>query len=91
MLLAAHIGNEVSYNELTNTLNIDKDTVSKYIDILEKAFIIFWLNPFSRNLRTDISKIRKIYFYYTGIRNALISNLTSSTEEMIRVHFGKIF
>lgn len=74
MLLAAQIGNEVSYNELANTLNMDKDTVSKYIDILEKAFIIFRLNPFSRNLRTEISKMRKIYFYDTGIRNALISN-----------------
>ncbi len=74
MLLAAQIGNEVSYNELANTLNMDKDTVSKYIDIFEKAFIIFRLNPFSRNLRTEISKMRKIYFYDTGIRNALISN-----------------
>lgn len=74
MLLAAQIGHEVSYNELANTLNMDKDTVSKYIDILEKAFIIFRLNPFSRNLRTEISKMRKIYFYDTGIRNALISN-----------------
>lgn len=74
MILAAQIGNEVSYNELANTLNIDKDTVSKYIDILEKAFIIFRLNPFSRNIRTEISKMRKIYFYDTGIRNALISN-----------------
>ncbi|MFN3874047.1 MAG: ATP-binding protein [Ignavibacterium sp.] len=74
MLLAAQIGNEVSNNELANTLNLDKDTVSKYIDILEKAFIIFRLNPFSRNLRTEITKMRKIYFYDTGIRNALISN-----------------
>jgi predicted AAA+ superfamily ATPase len=74
MLLAAQIGNEVSYNELANTLNLDKDTVSKYIDILEKAFIIFRLKPFSRNIRTEITKMRKIYFYDTGIRNALISN-----------------
>lgn len=59
---------------MANTLNLDKDTVSKYIDILEKAFIIFRLNPFSRNLRTEITKMRKIYFYDTGIRNALISN-----------------
>lgn len=74
MILAAQIGNEVSYNQLANTLNIDKDTVSKYIDILEKAFIIFRLNPFSRNIRTEISRMRKIYFYDTGIRNALVSN-----------------
>ncbi len=74
ILLAAQIGNEVSYNELANTLRMDKDTVSKYIDILEKAFIIFRLKPFSRNLRSEITKMRKIYFYDTGIRNALISN-----------------
>ncbi|MCS7053365.1 MAG: ATP-binding protein [Ignavibacterium sp.] len=74
MLLAAQIGNEVSYNELSNSLKIDKDTVSKYIDILEKAFIIFRLKPFSRNVRSELTKLRKIYFYDTGIRNALISN-----------------
>lgn len=74
MLLAAQIGNEVSYNELANKLKTDKDTISKYIDILEKAFIIFRLKPFSRNIRTEVTKMRKIYFYDTGIRNALISN-----------------
>jgi predicted AAA+ superfamily ATPase len=74
MLLAAQIGNEVSYNELANSLKMDKDTISKYIDILEKAFIIFRLNPFSRNIRSEITKMRKIYFYDTGVRNALISN-----------------
>ncbi len=77
MLLAAQIGSEVSYNELSNTLRIDKDTISKYIDILEKAFIIFRLNPFSKNIRSEITKMRKIYFYDTGIRNALISNFNS--------------
>lgn len=77
LLLAAQIGNEVSYNELANTLGLDKDTVGKYIDILEKAFIIFRLHPFSRNIRTEISKMRKIYFYDTGIRNALLSNFNS--------------
>ncbi len=72
--LAAQIGNEVSYNELSNTLDIDKETVAKYIDLLEKAFVIFRLPPFSRNVRTEISKKRKVYFYDNGIRNALISN-----------------
>ncbi len=72
--LALQIGNEVSYNELANLLNIDKDTVSRYIQILEKAFIIFSLKPYSRNLRKEIGKLRKIYFYDLGIRNAIIKN-----------------
>ena len=75
--LAAQIGSEVSYNELSNTVGIDKDTITKYIDILEKAFIVFRLNPFSKNLRTEITKMRKIYFYDTGVRNALITNFNS--------------
>lgn len=72
--LAAQIGSEVSYNELAGTVGIDKDTISKYLDILEKAFVIFRLHPFSRNVRTEISKMRKVYFYDTGVRNALVSN-----------------
>ncbi len=72
--LALQIGSEVSYNELANLLNIDKDTVSRYIQILEKAFIIFSLKPYSRNLRKEIGKLRKIYFYDLGIRNAIIKN-----------------
>jgi uncharacterized protein len=73
--LALQVGNEVSYNELAGILKIDKKTVSNYITILEKAFIIFRLNPFSRNLRNELKKLRKIYFVDTGIRNALINNL----------------
>jgi uncharacterized protein len=73
--LALQLGNEVSYNELSNTLGIDKKTVQSYITILEKAFVIFRLGPFSKNLRNEIKKLRKIYFIDTGIRNALINNL----------------
>ncbi len=75
--LALQIGNEVSYNELASLTGLDKNTVSNYIQILEKAFIIFRLSPFSRNLRKELKKMRKIYFYDTGIRNALISNFNS--------------
>ena len=78
--LAAQIGSEVSFNELAGTIGIDKDTISKYLDVLEKAFVIFRLLPFSRNIRTEITKMRKIYFYDTGIRNALISNFNSLTS-----------
>jgi predicted AAA+ superfamily ATPase len=73
--LALQIGNEVSYNELADTVGVDKNTVAKYIQILEKAFIIYRVGPFSRNLRSEIKKMRKIYFLDTGIRNAIINNL----------------
>lgn len=77
MALAAQIGNQVSYNELAGTVGIDKETIKKYMDILQKALIIFLLPPFSRNLRTEMSKMQKVYFYDTGIRNALISNFNT--------------
>jgi predicted AAA+ superfamily ATPase len=72
--LALQIGNEVSYNELSGLLGIDKNTVMNYISLLEKAFIIFRLEPLSRNLRKEISTSRKIYFWDNGIRNSLIAN-----------------
>jgi predicted AAA+ superfamily ATPase len=72
--LALQLGNEVSYNELSRILQVDKKTISSYIDLLEKAFVIFRLMPYRRNLRTEIEKSRKIYFYDTGIRNALAAN-----------------
>lgn len=77
--LALQLGNEVSYNELSNSLGIDKKTVQSYVSILEKAFVIFKLGPFSKNLRNEIKKLRKIYFIDTGIRNALINNLNPFT------------
>ena len=77
MALAAQVGNEVSNNELATTIGLDKDTINKYMDILEKAFVIFRLSPFSRNVRTEITKMKKVYFYDTGIRNALISNFNN--------------
>jgi predicted AAA+ superfamily ATPase len=73
--LALQIGNEVSYNELASLVGINKNTVQKYIRILEQAFIIFRLNPFSKNARKELKKMRKVYFFDTGIRNALINNL----------------
>jgi len=72
--LALQMGNEVSYNELANLLRVSKDTITNYIDLLEKSFIIFRLPPFSRNLRTEIATSRKVYFYDNGIRNMLINN-----------------
>ena len=72
--LAWQVGSEVSYNELAITTGSDPKTVEKYIDLLEKSFVIFRLNALSRNLRNEIKKSRKIYFYDNGIRNAVIGN-----------------
>jgi predicted AAA+ superfamily ATPase len=72
--LALQVGSEVSYNELAQLLNINKNTVATYIDTLEKAFVIFKLKSFSRNLRNEIKTNQKIYFYDNGIRNMIIGN-----------------
>jgi len=64
----------VSYNELAGLLQIDRKTIITYIDLLEKAFIIFRLGSFSRNLRNELTSKIKVYFYDTGVRNALISD-----------------
>lgn len=73
-LLAFQIGQQVSTSELANQLSIDTKTVSYYLDLLEKSFVIFSLSGFSRNLRKEVNKMSKYYFYDIGIRNALISN-----------------
>ncbi len=72
--LALQIGSEVSYNELAGIVGIDKKTVERYIDLLEKNFIVFRLPPFFKNQRRAISKLRKIYFCDLGVRNAVINN-----------------
>lgn len=76
-LLAFQIGNEVSLTELGTQLEMSKDTVAKYIDYLEKSFIVFRLSGLSRNLRKEVGKKDKIYFYDLGVRNILIDNLKS--------------
>ena len=68
------MGSEVNYNELSVLIGINKITVQKYIDILEKGYIVFRLNSFSRNIRNEITQNRKIYFYDNGIRNMIIGN-----------------
>lgn len=74
ILLALQIGSEVSLNELANNLKIHVNTVSRYLDLLEKVFVIYRLTGFSRNLRKEISKSCKYYFFDNGIRNTLINN-----------------
>jgi uncharacterized protein len=80
LALALQMGSEVSYNELARTIgNINSATVEKYIDLLEKAFVVFKLNALSRNLRNEIKKTKKVYFYDNGIRNAIINNFNPLT------------
>lgn len=78
--LAWQIGSEVSYNEVAQTVGADKATVSAYIDLLEKVFVIFRLRPLARNLRNEINSSRKIYFYDNGIRNAIINNFAPISQ-----------
>jgi len=72
--LAYQIGSEVSYNELSQMVGLDNETVESYIHLLEKAYILFRLPALSRNLRNEIKKSKKIYFYDVGLRNAVINN-----------------
>ncbi|MEB2778219.1 ATP-binding protein [Algoriphagus sp. D3-2-R+10] len=74
-LLAFQMGSEVSYNELSRSLQVDVKTVISYIDLLEQAYVIYRMGTFSRNLRKEIKMNKKIYFYDNGVRNALIKNL----------------
>lgn len=76
-LLAFQVGSEVSYSELSVTLGMDPKTVQRYLDLLEKAFVIFRLGGFSRNLRHEINRKSKYYFYDNGIRNALVAQFNS--------------
>ena len=72
--LALQVTSEVSYNELAQTVGTDNKTVEKYVDLLEKCYIIFKLNGFSRNLRTELKRAKKFYFYDNGIRNSILQN-----------------
>lgn len=73
-LIAFQIGNDVSHNELANTLGVSKNTVARYLELLEKSYILFSLQSLSRNLRKEISKSKRYFFWDNGIRNAVISN-----------------
>lgn len=87
-LLAFQIGSEVSLSELGSQLGIDYKTVGKYLDLLHKTFVIFNVRGFSRNLRKEITKKSKYYFYDNGIRNALISNFN---DLELRDDVGKLW
>lgn len=74
--LAYQVGSQVSYNELGQLCGLNSRTVEKYIHILEKTFVLFRVGSFSRNLRNELKKSHKIYFYDLGVRNALINNFS---------------
>jgi len=78
--IALQIGNEVSFHELAGMLGVAKETVMSYINLLEQAFVIFRLGAFNRNLRTELKKKQKIYFWDLGVRNALINNFNPLSE-----------
>lgn len=87
-LIAFQTGNLVSYDEVGRQLGLSKNTVEKYLDLLSKVFIVYRLNAFSGNLRKEISKSGKWYFYDNGIRNALISNFSPLS---IRTDVGQLW
>jgi len=104
--LALQLGSQVSYHELGKIIGADTETVQRYIGLLEKTFVIFRLRAFSRNIRNEIKKSRKIYFWDNGIRNALISNFNPLnlrtdkgalwenylvSERMKHIHYNEIF
>ena len=76
-LMAFQVGKEVSYTELGTSLGMSKNTIERYLDLLEKAFVILKLSGFSRNLRSEITKNSRYYFLDNGVRNALINNFNA--------------
>ncbi len=74
--LAFQVGSEVSYHELGQMTGLDNETVERYLLLLERAFIVFRLTTFSRNLRNELKKTRKVYFFDNGLRNALINQFS---------------
>ncbi len=76
-LLAFQVGNEVSLRELGGNLGLDYKTVARYLDLLEKSFIILQIRGYSGNLRKEVTKKSRYYFFDNGIRNALIANFTA--------------
>lgn len=75
--IALQVGQLVSYNELAQTTGLNAATVERYINLLEKAFVLYRLGSFNRNLRNELNKSRKIYFYDNGLRNAVINQFQS--------------
>lgn len=86
--LALQVGSEVNYNELSQLVGIDKNTIEKYISVLEKGYVIFRLPSYNRNIRNEIKKGKKIYFYDNGIRNMIIGAMN---ELSVRTDIGALW
>ena len=86
--LALQIGSEVNYSELSQLVGVDRITVETYITILEKAYVVFRLPSFSRNVRNEIKKGKKVYFYDTGVRNTIIGD---TSDLALRTDVGPIW
>jgi predicted AAA+ superfamily ATPase len=87
-LIAFQMGNEVSYDELGKQLGLSRNTVEKYLDLLTKVFVIYRLSGYSRNLRKEVTKSNKWYFYDNGIRNAIINNFNPIA---LRMDIGQLW
>lgn len=87
-LVAFQIGSEVSYEELGKQLGMHRETVEKYLDLLSKVFVVYKLGAFSRNMRKEVSKAGKWYFYDNGIRNAIIGDFKDANS---RMDMGKLW
>lgn len=81
--LAYQVGNEVSYNEIAQLAGADNQTVEKYIDLMEKAFIIHRLPALSRNLRNEIKRGIKVYFWDNGILNSITGNFNEINSQLM--------
>lgn len=82
LLLAHQISGEVSVSELSKTLSLSRPTVERYLDLLERSFVIFRLGSYSTNLRKEVAKSKKIYFWDTGIRNALLKEFSLNASRL---------
>jgi predicted AAA+ superfamily ATPase len=87
-LIAFQVGNDVSHNELANSLGVSKNTIARYLELLEKSYILFSLQSFSRNLRKEISKSKRYFFWDNGIRNVVISNFN---RPVLRDDIGRLW
>ena len=87
-LIAFQIGNDISFSELASRLNVNKKTVMRYLELLEKCYVLFSLHGFSRNLRNEYTKSPRYYFWDNGIRNVLVSNFNSLN---LRDDIGKLW
>ncbi|MFA5420513.1 MAG: ATP-binding protein [Patescibacteria group bacterium] len=87
-LLALQIGNLINYSELALSLKADQRTIKRYIEIFEQSFVLFRLYPYSKNKRDEISKSPKVFFYDTGVRNAIINNFSDID---LRIDKGALF